>query len=182
MDLPLSVTIRLAEAADVPALMAIEVAAVELFRGHPAYAPFAATATTAVGYAEVIAAGRVYVAVVEGEVVGLVTVAELDGEGYLEEVDVHPTHGRRGIGAALVAHACGWAKARGYGSMVLVTLRDVPWNAPFYAHHGFVAVAPDTLSPGLQAILAHEAERGFPMALRAVMRRMLQGSPFLRGE
>src|SRR6185503_4422447 len=55
----------------------------------------------------------------------------------IAEIDVSPSHGRRGIGAALLEHACAWAAESGYPSVVLGTLSDVPWNAPFYARTGW---------------------------------------------
>jgi 4-diphosphocytidyl-2-C-methyl-D-erythritol kinase len=79
--------------------------------------------------------------------------------------------GRRGIGAALLEHACDWARAAGYRRVDLGTLADVPWNAPFYARHGFVAV--DKNDPTFA--LAHQRDRdnGFPEHLRQFMSRHL---------
>ena len=51
----------------------------------------------------------------------------------IAEIDVLPEHGRQGIGAALLDHACDWARAAGYRRVDLGTLADVAWNAPFYA-------------------------------------------------
>jgi GNAT superfamily N-acetyltransferase len=70
--------------------------------------------------------------------VGFVRVDDVGGEAHLEQLAVHPDHGRQGIGRALVQAACCWAAAAGYGEITLATYRDVPWNGPFYASAGFV--------------------------------------------
>jgi 4-diphosphocytidyl-2-C-methyl-D-erythritol kinase len=156
----------------------IERAAQELFRGHPAWPSYAAAPMDAGALAAAIGAGRVWVALDEGgNAVGFVGVGVEDGEVGIAEIDVLPSHGRRGIGAALLEHACAWAAESGYPSVVLGTLSDVPWNAPFYARHGFEAIDPGQYTPALAEHHAHDRERGFPMHLRVFMRRHLQAAP-----
>ena len=53
--------------------------------------------------------------------------------------------------------------------MLLTTLRDVPWNAPFYASEGFVELPLAQCGPQLRATLQQEAALGFPMQLRVAM-------------
>jgi len=156
----------------------IERAAQELFRGHPAWPSYAAAPMDPQALASAIGAGRVWVALDEdGRAVGFVGVELEDGEAGIAEIDVLPSRGRRGIGAALLEHACAWAAESGYPSAVLGTLSDVPWNAPFYARHGFTAIDPRQYSPALAAHHASDRERGFPMHLRVYMRRRLQDAP-----
>jgi GNAT superfamily N-acetyltransferase len=69
--------------------------------------------------------------------VGFARIDLVAGGAHLEQLAVHPDHGRRGLGRALVRAACAWAAAAGYDDMTLATYRDVPWNAPFYASEGF---------------------------------------------
>jgi 4-diphosphocytidyl-2-C-methyl-D-erythritol kinase len=160
------------------ALRHIERAAQELFRGHPAWPSYAASPMDAQVLVEAIGAGHVWVALDEaGNAVGFVGVAIEDGEVGIAEIDVLPSHGRRGIGATLLEHACAWAAESGYPSVVLGTLSDVPWNAPFYARHGFEVVDPKQYTPALAEHHAHDRERGFPMHLRVFMRRRLRISP-----
>jgi GNAT superfamily N-acetyltransferase len=61
---------------------------------------------------------------------------------HLEQLAVHPDHGRRGLGRALLRAGCAWAAGEGYDTLTLATYRDVPWNGPFYASEGFVEVGP----------------------------------------
>ncbi|KRE90978.1 4-diphosphocytidyl-2C-methyl-D-erythritol kinase [Frateuria sp. Soil773] len=156
-------------------LREIECAALELFRGHEAWAAYAAsTPSDREALAEAIEAGRVWVALDgDGQAVGYVGVGIEADEAAIAEIDVLPSHGRRGIGAALLEHACAWAAESGYRSIVLGTLADVAWNAPFYARHGFVAQDPRHDTPALAEHRRLDRERGFPMHLRVYMRRAL---------
>jgi GNAT superfamily N-acetyltransferase len=74
--------------------------------------------------------------------VGLCRIDALGAGAHLEQLSVHPAHGRRGAGRALVRAGISWAAASGYGELTLATYRDVPWNGPFYASEGFVEVGP----------------------------------------
>ena len=73
---------------------------------------------------------------------GLCRIDALAGGAHLEQLSVHPDHGHRGIGRALLRAACAWAHEAGHRELTLATYRDVPWNAPFYASEGFVEVGP----------------------------------------
>jgi predicted N-acetyltransferase YhbS len=92
---------------------------------------------------------------------------------HLEEIDVHPAHGRRGLGTRLVLQVCDWAAASGHASVTLTTFRDVPWNMPFYARLGFEIVAAAQLTPALLAVVGDETRRGLDPTRRVVMRRAL---------
>lgn len=80
----------------------------------------------------------------------------MDGD-HLAEMDVHPDHGRRGIGAALLGAALDRSRRAGRPHVTLTTYRDLPWNAPFYARHGFSIVPPSAWTP---ALAAHAEEEG----------------------
>jgi Acetyltransferase (GNAT) family. len=86
---------------------------------------------------------------------------------------VEPACGRRGIGRALLERACSSAAGEAFGWITLVTLRDVPWNAPFYASAGFRVLDPAQYTPGLHAALEQERRLDFPMHLHVVMQRQL---------
>ena len=116
-------SIRPAQAEDVPALSAIELAAAQLLRGH---APESVLAeTTDVGrFAEAARDGRLWVAANGSIPVGFALVEMLAEDlPHLEELDVDPSHGRRGLGTALVRTVCEWATVSRYG---MLTLRPLP--------------------------------------------------------
>lgn len=158
---------------DVAALPAIELAAARLLEGR-APASILAEATSVDDLRRALAEGRLWVAR-DGDVpVGFAIGASFSARhAHLAEVDVLPSHGRRGIGAALVRAVCAWAADRGHGEVTLTTFRDVPWNMPFYARLGFVEIPPAEIDADLQAILRDEAERGLVPERRVAMRLVL---------
>ncbi len=72
--------------------------------------------------------------------VGLCRIDAVGDAAHLEQLSVHPDHGGRGIGRALLRAGIEWAKAHGYRELTLATYRDIAWNGPFYASEGFVEV------------------------------------------
>jgi len=92
---------------------------------------------------------------------------------YLEEIDVVPAHGRRGLATALIEHACDWARSKGFTCIELCTFRTVPWNAPFYEKLGFEIVPASDWSEDIIRATLEEESQGLPMEDRVVMRRML---------
>ena len=89
---------------------------------------------------------------------------------HLEEIDVHPDHGRRGVGTALMRTVCEWVALSGYSEITLTTFRLVPWNMPFYARLGFEEVPSNALRPELAVVVQDETARGLDPERRAVMR------------
>ena len=175
------IQIERAQPSHVDALCAIERKAVQLFRGHPAWPDYAAVSIPPELLRQAIDRGLVWVAFVESaEPVGFVWLdAELAGGAIgVAEIDVLPEHGRRGIGAALLEHGCAWAREAGYRRMDLGTLADVPWNAPFYARHGFAVVDKD--DPAFAHARQRDREHGFADHLRVFMSRTLSAPA--RGE
>jgi GNAT superfamily N-acetyltransferase len=166
-------TIDVARPRDLPALAAIELAAAALLEGHaPASVLNETTDEAELRHAQ--AEGRLWVAL-DGDVpVGFAQVEILAPNlPHLEELGVHPAHGRRGIGAALVRTVCDWAERSGYAALTLTTFRAVPFNMPFYAKLGFEEVPASELRPEIAAIVRDEAARGLAVERRVVMRRRL---------
>lgn len=162
-----------ARAADVPLIPAIERAAATLLCGHAPESALSETTSVDV-LDDARGDGRLWVALAGDEPVGYALVRPLgDDCAHLEEIDVHPDHGRRGLGRRLVAEVCAWAAALGYPSVTLTTFRNVPFNMPFYARLGFEEVVPDRLPQALRSIVADEATRGLDPAARVVMRMTL---------
>ena len=145
----------------VPALPAVEEAAATLFSPQDLPPEADDPGVSPESFARAQAEGRLWVALApDGAPVGFALVQLVDGAAHLEEMDVHPDHGRRGLGSRLAAAAVAWARAQSLPALTLTTFAHVPWNAPFYARLGFRELAPGETGPGLAAILRRERERG----------------------
>ncbi len=145
------VVVRVASAADLQEVPAVEEAADGLFRERGVVdLPAPASARERSGGWRVLVAGR--------PVVGFAVLERVDGDVHLEQLSVHPSAMRRGIGAALLEAAVFEARGAGARRVTLLTYADVPWNAPWYARHGWRGT--DDLGPELRALAAHEAELG----------------------
>lgn len=174
--------LRAAEARDLAVLPGIE------RRASAAFADFGiapAVIETTKGLEELALArarGDLWVAVDESDrVVGFALVRELASGVHLEEVDVDPEHGRRGVGSALIEHVCEAARRRGYEYVTLTTYAAVPWNAPFYERLGFRVLAAGEIPAPLRAVVAEETQRGFDPAIRvAMVRRVDRHRPLWR--
>ncbi len=174
--------IRHAREAEIDALLEIERRAAALLLDHGAYDVFAMHSLLPADLLRGIESGILRVAEAGSQPVGFALCGHVGGHSHLFEMDVDPAHGRRGIGSALLEAVCEIAALRGHLAMTLTTLRDVPWNAPFYARRGFVELAEAEWGPELRRIVEKERMLGFPMRLRVVMRRALFPSPGGRRE
>ena len=95
------------------------------------------------------------------------------GNTYIEELDVLPEHGRRGLGARLIEQVCNWGRQEGCLAVDLSTFCDVPWNGPFYRKNGFRDLAPGEWTADMSKIRAIETAQGLDPAARVFMRRDL---------
>jgi GNAT superfamily N-acetyltransferase len=105
------------------------------------FAPLGIGPLPAAGTPEELAAALA-VLVVGDPPLGFARIDPLAGGAHLEQLAVHPDHGRRGAGRALLRATVDWASRAGYGEVTLATYREVPWNGPFYASEGFVEIGP----------------------------------------
>ena len=163
----MSGVVRVASVADLREVPAVEAAADGLFRARgvrdlPAPAPVSSRA----------AAWRVLV--VGRPVVGFAVLERVDGDVHLEQLSVHPSAMRRGLGAALLSASVDVARAAGARRVTLLTYADVPWNAPWYARHGWRGT--DDLGPELRALAEHEVELGLTRHGRRVAMARLVAS------
>jgi GNAT superfamily N-acetyltransferase len=164
-------TITTARLKDLPLLPAIELAAARLLAGHAPESVLSETTPHDVLTAAQ-AHDHLWVALAGDMPVGFAHVEVLEPTViHLEEIDVHPDHGRRGLGKRLVMAVCAWAATAGYRAVTLTTFRDVPFNMPFYAGLGFEVIPTDELSAVLRRIVEDETRRGLDPARRVVMRR-----------
>ena len=167
----MSYEVRAARPEDLPALAAVERAALDLFAeaGLPELAdgPVLERAEVERYHAEG------FVAVAEHArdgIVGFVVARPIGGCAHIQEMDVHPNHGRLGLGRRLLDMALAWARGAGYRQVTLTTFRDVAWNAPFYARCGFRELPLADASPELLELRRLEGTHGLPNDRRILMR------------
>lgn len=168
--------IRLAHVEEIPLLSQIEQSAAALFLDTP-YAFLVNDAPLPLDFVQQrFQAGQVWVAVDDCDmsVVGYAIACEVDNTLYLQQIDVTPKHGQKGVGSALVITVCDWAKAHDYLIVSLSTFRDIPWNAPFYSKLGFRPLDEAELTTGFQQIRLKELEAGLAISERVIMHCMLQ--------
>jgi GNAT superfamily N-acetyltransferase len=148
-------------------LPAIEDAADELF-AHHGIGPLPPATTDVASLA-----GARAILVAGDPVTGFARLEEVDGSAHLEQLSVHPTQARRGVGTALLRASVDWAAAQGYRAVTLCTFADVPWNAPFYRRHGFSELT--VMGSGVQELRATEGRLGLDLlGRRIVMHRPLR--------
>ncbi|MET7334057.1 GNAT family N-acetyltransferase [Nonomuraea sp. NPDC005650] len=155
--------VRWAEPDELPGLVAIELAADQLFEQVDIVFP---PGTTMIEEAD----DPLSVLVEGTPPVGFALIAWVDGNLHLEQLAVHPDHMRRGIGGRLIAAVLEHARAAGAPAVTLTTYRDVPWNAPWYTRHGFAVMPEEEWGPELRALVENERELGIEIAPRVVMR------------
>ena len=167
--------VRPARARDLPLLASIEDAGLPMFEevlgdlaGDPLASPAASGSDRAKEPGFILVAGD--------PAVGFAHVRDLESHAHLDQLSVHPDHGRRGVGAALLEAAAERATLKGHGSLTLTTYADIAWNAPFYSRHGFVEVGDDEPRTATQlAISSTEDELGLGRHGRRIwMRRVLR--------
>lgn len=165
--------IRLAVADDIPQLAAIERAAATIF--PPGSIPDAIRddAVPEELHREGMEKGDLFIAAdALNRPVGYALMRFVDTLALLAQLDVHPDHGKQGLGTALIRHAAERARTLGFTALYLTTFTHVPWNAPFYTKLGFAALLPEKLPPAIRLIL--HAERAAGLANRTAMRLALQ--------
>jgi GNAT superfamily N-acetyltransferase len=108
-------------------------------------------------------------ALADDHAVGFVLVKLVDGCAHIEQVSVHPSQGRQGIGRLLIAAVERWAAGQGLPALTLSTFGNVAFNGPYYARLGFRELV--ELTPGLVEIRREETAMGLEPAARVFMRR-----------
>jgi len=167
--------IRLAKRGEAERIAEIELGAIKKFNALPGFEErFAGVLVRPEKYVPYVEDGRAFVAVNEWDwPMGFSAVDEMDGEGYLAELDVDFDYQGLGLGRRLIGAACNWARISGFRSVLLSTFKDVPWNAPYYERHGFRILEPrELLKPGIRRQREHEAEF-LDIETRVFMRKSL---------
>jgi len=101
--------------------------------------------------------------------VGFLIASEWDASLYIEEMDVLPSHSRRGIGTRLLSHVCDWARGVGHRSVILSTFSNVPWNGPFYQRNGFRGLSRNEHTPRMLLQRDREIAHGLAVEFRVFM-------------
>ena len=166
--------IRPAQLTDLPALPEIEQQAAQLFAPFGLYELFARHTTAPAEFAAYQQAGHLWVAIEDNRPVGFIIASVMGDDAYINEVDVLPPYGQRGIGRALIETVCQWAQAQKLTGISLSTQSNIPWNAPFYARLGFHVVSESEWAAYYHDLRAHEISLGLPVADRVFMRRVLE--------
>ena len=168
------IRIRLATEADIPALQAVERDAAEVFHEADYWAPVLETVRTPLDHAQGIAGGHSWVAVDDaGAPIGFALGSIVDGHLHLFEMSVARAHQGQGLGARLLGVVIDHARWRFDPCVTLTTDRFVPWNTPFYARHGFIALDSARLSHELAAVFQAEIASGFGPERWIVMAKVL---------
>lgn len=162
---------------DLACIPAIELAAAALLAGHAPASVLAETTSEAELNARWFE-GHLWTARTDDELVGFAYIKLLEpAVAHLDEIDVHPAHGRRGVGTQLVRTVCRWAAESGFHAVTLRTFRAVPWNMPFYSKLGFEELHDAKLSAALRAVVDDEVRRGLDPDRRVTMRRLCDSRP-----
>jgi len=168
-------TIRLAHRPELPAVREIERRAhAALARRAEANGKGSDAASEARPIEELTVAnddGRLWVATHDKEIVGFALLSELGLFAHLEELEVLPEHGRRGLGAELLEAACSWAGSRGFSAVTHAAFHDLEWNLPFYLRHGFVEVPASELPPELLDLLRRDRRQRLSSDPRLLLQR-----------
>ena len=163
-------SIRLARAEDAEAFHRVEEDAAALLREEPSLAGIPVPpSTSAEDYRRTIAARQCLTATVAEEVVGFAAAGRIGRELHLHELSVARAHQRKHIGSTLLRALKIDASNSGLRAITLNTYRDIPWNGPFYARHGFVEVENFEGRPHLAQSLEDAAALGMPRDRRCAM-------------
>lgn len=175
---PQGYAIRFAKPLDIPALIAADQAASELFR-PTGLIPDMATIPESVPVnvlSGAIEDGMILTAADGDGPVGFALCRLQDRILYLDQLSVDPAHGRVGLGKALMVHVFALAEQHRCNAVMLSTFRDLAWNGPFYRSLGFREIPRHKLTDWMLDIEAVQAEQGLDVTQRCFMRRSVRGS------
>ena len=153
--------VRPAQTQDLRALESVELLAAERFETSAVVAGLKKRTVPPQQLRDAQTEGSLWVAATrDQEVVGFLLAEDLDQGLHISEMSVVPSHGRQGIGAALLHAARRHARESAYTRVTLTTFASVPWNAPFYLKQGFRAMSRSEIGAGLALRIEHERMLG----------------------
>jgi N-acetylglutamate synthase-like GNAT family acetyltransferase len=163
-------SIRLAQPEDAAAFHMVEEDAATLLKEEPSLQGIRVPPSgTAEHYRKLIAKGHCLSATSRQNVIGFAAAGRVGRELHLHELSVMRKHQQGGIGATLLRALAIDARNSGLRAITLNTYRDIPWNAPFYARHGFVEVENFEGREHLAESLEAAVEFGMPRERRCAM-------------
>ena len=166
--------IRLARPEDAAGFHEAEEDAATLLREEPSLAGISVPPSeSAEHYSKLIAKGHCLAAVEDERLVGFAAASRAGRELHLHELSVRRDSQQKGIGSTLLRALAIDARNCDLRAITLDTYRDILWNAPFYARHGFVELenleGRGHLAESLEAAVAF----GLPRDRRIAMIRFL---------
>lgn len=167
-------SLRLSRPEDAAGFHSVEEDAASLLAEEPTLAGIPIPpSTSAADYRKLIAKGRCLSATASDRVIGFAAAGPVGRELHLGELSVSREYQGQGIGAALLEALAIDAHNSAYRAITLNTYRDIPWNGPFYAKHGFVEVENFEGRPHLAKSLEQAVAFGLPRERRCAMVRYL---------
>jgi len=88
-------------------------------------------------YSSIISSGQVYVAEMDGQIVGVIEFLNTEEGFLLDSIAVHPDAQTRGVGRQLLQFAEQEAQRQGYRSIYLMTNEKMPENQALYERIGY---------------------------------------------
>lgn len=160
---------------EIPALIAIDLAAGKVFEGT-GLLPEAQLGdhVPAEVLREAMRSGHLHVARAgKGVAAGFTLTSVREGWLYLDQISVDPAHGRGGVGSALIGRVMLEARDRGLKRVALSTFRDPPWNGPFYRKNGFRELPRKKMEKWMIEIESIQDDNGLNVRDRCFMARRL---------
>ena len=162
--------IRLAKLSDAEAFHEVEEDAARLLREEPSLEGVTIPPSSSPDeYRSMIRAGHSLAATIDDAVVGFAATRTYGRELHLHEMSVACAFQGKRIGATRLKALQIDARNSGMQAITLNTFRDIAWNAPFYARHGFVIVDDIEAHPRLADSLIRAEAAGLPVERRCAM-------------
>jgi len=90
---------------------------------------------------------------------------------YIAEVDVHPDHEGKQLGAALIETAVAHGFANSAARITLSTFTEIPWNRPYYERLGFRVLPEREWNAFMRNSMARQEQGGLDISKRCIMVR-----------
>lgn len=164
---------RLGTNEDIPALQSLQLSSGEPFReiGMESVADNPPTQPSL--FRASISEKLLLVVEAEGTMAGFALLRSADKDCHLEQMSVGRPFLGQGIGTKLLTKVLELCSEHGFGRVTLSTFKEVQWNQPFYAKHGFRPLSEANLNDRLQSIRLQEEEAGLNLDERVIMVRAL---------